>query len=250
MTLTSEEVIRYARHLILPEVGVEGQEKLKRASLLLVGCGGLGSPLGMYLAAAGVGRLGLVDFDRAEASNLQRQVAFGTPDIGRPKVEAARDRVLSINPNVQVSLYPVKLTAGNVMDLFRGYDLILDGTDNFPTRYLINDTCVLLRKPNVYGSIFRFEGQASIFGTVQGPCYRCLFPEPPPPGTVPSCAEAGVLGILPGVIGLIQATEAVKLILGKGKPLIGRLLLYNALDMKFREVPIQKDPECLVCGTK
>jgi len=202
------------------------------------------------MAAAGVGRLGLVDFDRAEASNLQRQVAFGTPDIGRPKVEAARDRVLSINPNVQVSLYPVKLTAGNVMDLFRGYDLILDGTDNFPTRYLINDTCVLLRKPNVYGSIFRFEGQASIFGTVQGPCYRCLFPEPPPPGTVPSCAEAGVLGILPGVIGLIQATEAVKLILGKGKPLIGRLLLYNALDMKFREVPIQKDPECLVCGTK
>ena len=248
MALSQEEILRYSRHLIMPEVGVEGQEKLKNASILLIGCGGLGSPLAMYLSAAGVGRLGLVDFDVTDFTNLQRQVAFGTQDVGRPKVEATKDRIGQINPNVQVTTYREKLSSENVMTLFKDYDIIIDGTDNFPTRYLVNDACVFLKKPNIYGSIFRFEGQATVFGAPNGPCYRCLYPEPPPPGMVPSCAEGGVLGILPGTIGLIQATEAVKLILGKGEPLIGRLLLYNALDMKFREVKIQKDPDCPVCS--
>lgn len=248
MALSQEEVLRYSRHLIMPEVGVDGQEKLKAASILLIGCGGLGSPLAMYLAAAGVGHLGLVDFDLADFTNLQRQVAFGTQDVGRPKVDATKDRILSINPNVKVTTYREKLSSDNVMNIFKDFDIIIDGTDNFPTRYLVNDACVFLHKPNVYGSIFRFEGQATVFWADKGPCYRCLYPEPPPPGMVPSCAEGGVLGILPGTIGLIQATEAVKLILGSGEPLTGRLLLYNALDMKFREVKLQKDPECPVCG--
>lgn len=248
MALTQEEVLRYSRHLIMPEVGVDGQEKLKNASILLIGCGGLGSPLSMYLAAAGIGHLGLVDFDMTDHTNLQRQVAFGTQDVGRPKVEATKDRIHSINPNVKVTTYRTKLSSDNVMEIFKPFDIIIDGTDNFPTRYLVNDACVFLHKPNVYGSIFRFEGQATIFWADKGPCYRCLYPEPPPPGMVPSCAEGGVLGILPGTIGLIQATEAVKLILGSGEPLVGRLLLYNALDMKFREVKLQKDPECPVCG--
>ena len=232
----------------MPEVGVEGQEKLKKASVLIIGCGGLGSPLSIYLAAAGIGHLGLVDFDVADFTNLQRQVAFGTSDVGRPKVEATKDRIASINPNVKVTTYRTKLSSENVLDIFKGYDIIIDGTDNFPTRYLTNDACVFLKKPNVYGSIFRFEGQATVFWGEEGPCYRCLYPEPPPPGMVPSCAEGGVLGILPGTIALIQATEAIKLIIGKGQPLIGRLLLYNALDMKFREVKLQKDPDCPVCG--
>jgi sulfur-carrier protein adenylyltransferase/sulfurtransferase len=248
MALTQEEVLRYSRHLIMPEVGVDGQEKLKNASVLIIGCGGLGSPLSIYLAAAGIGHIGLVDVDLADFSNLQRQIAFGTQDVGRPKVEATKDRILSINPNLKVTTYRAKLNAENVMDIFKPFDIIIDGTDNFPTRYLTNDACVFLKKPNVYGSIFRFEGQATIFWGEKGPCYRCLYPEPPPPGMVPSCAEGGVLGILPGTIGLIQATEAVKLILGKGDPLVGRLLLYNALDMKFREVKLQKDPECPVCS--
>lgn len=248
MSLSQEEILRYSRHLIMPEVGVEGQEKLKAASILLIGCGGLGSPLSMYLAAAGIGRLGLVDFDITDFTNLQRQVAFGTQDVGRPKVEATKDRIHQINPNVQVTTYRTKLSSENVMDIFKEYDIIIDGTDNFPTRYLVNDACVLLKKPNVYGSIFRFEGQATVFWAEKGPCYRCLYPEPPPPGMVPSCAEGGVLGILPGTIGLIQATEAVKIILGAGEPLTGRLMLYNALDMRFREVKIQKDPECPICG--
>lgn len=249
MALTQEEILRYSRHLIMPEVGVEGQDKLKNSSILLIGCGGLGSPLAMYLSAAGIGHLGLVDFDVTDFTNLQRQVAFGTQDVGRPKVEATKDRIHQINPNVKVTTYRSKLSSENVMDIFKEYDIIIDGTDNFPTRYLVNDACVFLKKPNVYGSIFRFEGQATVFWAEKGPCYRCLYPEPPPPGMVPSCAEGGVLGILPGTIGLIQATEAVKLILGKGDPLTGRLLLYNALDMKFRELKIQKDPECPVCGT-
>ncbi len=248
MALNQEEILRYSRHLIMPEVGMDGQEKLKNASVLLIGCGGLGSPLSMYLSAAGVGRIGLVDFDVADFTNLQRQVAFGTADVGRPKVEATKDRIQSINPNVQVTAHRTKLSSENVMEIFKPYEIIIDGTDNFPTRYLVNDACVFLHKPNIYGSIFRFEGQATVFWADKGPCYRCLYPEPPPPGMVPSCAEGGVLGILPGTIGLIQATEAVKIILGKGDPLIGRLLLYNALDMKFREVKLQKDPECPVCG--
>ena len=248
MSLSQEEILRYSRHLIMPEVGMDGQEKIKKASILLIGCGGLGSPLSMYLAAAGIGRLGLVDFDLTDFTNLQRQVAFGTQDVGRPKVDATKDRIKQINPNVEVTTYRTKLTADNVMDIFKEYDIIIDGTDNFPTRYLVNDACVFLKKPNVYGSIFRFEGQATVFWAEKGPCYRCLYPEPPPPGMVPSCAEGGVLGILPGTIGLIQATEAVKLILGKGDSLTGRLLLYNAMDMKFREVKLQKDPECPVCS--
>src|SRR6266404_3849138 len=248
MALNQEEILRYSRHLIMPEVGMDGQEKLKNASILLIGCGGLGSPLSMYLAAAGVGRLGLVDFDVADFTNLQRQVAFGTSDVGRPKVEATKDRIASINPNVEVTTYRTKLTAENVMEIFKPYDIIIDGTDNFPTRYLVNDACVFLHKPNVYGSIFRFEGQATVFWPDKGPCYRCLYPEPPPPGMVPSCAEGGVLGILPGTIGLLQATEAVKMILGKGDPLIGRLMLYDALAMKFRELKLRKNPDCPVCG--
>src|SRR5947199_1031298 len=248
MALTQEEILRYSRHLIMPEVGFDGQEKLKNASILLIGCGGLGSPLSMYLSAAGVGHLGLVDFDVTDFTNLQRQVAFGTSDVGRPKVEATQDRIASINPHVKVTPYRAKLSSENVVDIFKEYDIIIDGTDNFPTRYLVNDACVFLKKPNVYGSIFRFEGQATVFWAEKGPCYRCLYPEPPPPGLVPSCAEGGVLGILPGTIGLIQATEAVKLILGKGRTLVGRLLLYDALEMKFRELKLRKNPKCPLCG--
>ncbi len=246
--LGPQEIARYSRHLIMPEVAMEGQKKLKAASILLIGAGGLGSPLGLYLAAAGVGRLGLVDFDVVDFSNLQRQVLHGTPDVGRPKLQSARDRLKAINPEVQVDLYETKLSSANALDIARPYDIIIDGTDNFPTRYLVNDVCVLLKKPNVYGSIFRFDGQASVFHPPHGPCYRCLYPEPPPPGEVPSCAEGGVLGILPGIIGVIQATEAVKLILGKGSPLIGRLLLYDALAMSFQEFKVRRNPKCPICG--
>ncbi len=246
--LSSQEVARYSRHLIMPEVGVEGQNRLKAASVLLIGAGGLGSPLGLYLAAAGVGRIGLIDFDVVDFSNLQRQILHGTADVGRPKLHSARDRIQAINPEVRLDLYETHLTSANALDLFAPYDVIVDGTDNFPTRYLTNDACVLLKKPNVYGSIFRFDGQASVFYPGKGPCYRCLYPEPPPPGEVPSCAEGGVLGILPGLVGCIQATEAVKLILGKGTPLIGRLLLYDALEMSFREFKVRRNPKCPVCG--
>ncbi len=246
--LSHEEVERYSRHLIMPEVGMEGQKKLKAASVLLIGAGGLGSPLAMYLAAAGVGRIGLVDFDIVDYTNLQRQIMHGTKDVGRLKLESARDRIIDINPHVQVDTYEVPLTSDNALELFEPYDIIIDGTDNFPTRYLTNDACVLLGKPNVYGSIFRFEGQASVFHAEEGPCYRCLFPEPPPPGLVPSCAEGGVLGVLPGTVGAIQATEAIKLILGTGEPLIGRLLLYDALTMSFDEVKLRKNPDCPVCS--
>jgi molybdopterin/thiamine biosynthesis adenylyltransferase/rhodanese-related sulfurtransferase len=246
--LTHEEVSRYSRHLIMPEVGMAGQRKLKAASVLLIGAGGLGSPLAMYLAAAGVGCIGLVDYDVVDESNLQRQVIHGTKDVGRPKLDSARDRILDINPNVTVDAYNEPLTSENALRILEPYDVIVDGTDNFPTRYLVNDACVLLGKPNVYGSIFRFEGQASVFAAEEGPCYRCLFPEPPPPGLVPSCAEGGVLGVLPGTIGAIQATEAIKLILGIGEPLIGRLLLYDALKMSFDFVKLRKNPDCPVCG--
>ena len=246
--LTNEEVARYSRHLIMPEVGMDGQLKLKAASVLCIGAGGLGSPVAMYLAAAGVGRIGIVDFDVVDYSNLQRQIIHGTPDVGRPKLESARDSLTAINPEVDIELHNLALSSSNALDLFREYDIIVDGTDNFPTRYLVNDACVLLAKPNCYGSIFRFEGQASVFGAPGGPCYRCLYPEPPPPGLVPSCAEGGVLGILPGVVGTIQATEAVKLIIGGGEPLIGRFLIYDALRMRFRELKLRKDPECPVCG--
>lgn len=246
--LTHEEVSRYSRHLIMPEVGMAGQRRLKAASVLLIGAGGLGSPLAMYLAAAGVGRIGLVDYDVVDESNLQRQVIHGTKDVGRPKLDSARDRILDINPNVTVDAYNEPLTSENALRILEPYDVIIDGTDNFPTRYLVNDACVLLGKPNVYGSIFRFEGQASVFAAEEGPCYRCLFPEPPPPGLVPSCAEGGVLGVLPGTIGAIQATEAIKLILGIGEPLIGRLLLYDALKMSFDFVKLRKNPDCPVCG--
>ena len=246
--LTNDEVARYSRHLIMPEVGMDGQLKLKAASVLCIGAGGLGSPVAMYLAAAGVGRLGLVDFDVVDYSNLQRQIIHGTPDVGRPKLDSARDSLAAINPEVRIDTHNVALSSSNALDLFREYDIIVDGTDNFPTRYLVNDACVLLGKPNCYGSIFRFEGQASVFGAPGGPCYRCLYPEPPPPGLVPSCAEGGVLGILPGVVGTIQATEAVKLIMGAGEPLIGRFLIYDALRMRFRELKLRKDPDCPVCG--
>ena len=246
--LTNEEVARYSRHLIMPEVGMDGQLKLKAASVLCIGAGGLGSPVAMYLAAAGVGRIGIVDFDVVDYSNLQRQIIHGTPDVGRPKLDSARDSLAAINPEVRVDTHNVALSSSNALDLFREYDIIVDGTDNFPTRYLVNDACVLLGKPNCYGSIFRFEGQASVFGAPGGPCYRCLYPEPPPPGLVPSCAEGGVLGILPGVVGTIQATEAVKLIMGAGEPLIGRFLIYDALRMRFRELKLRKDPDCPVCG--
>jgi molybdopterin/thiamine biosynthesis adenylyltransferase/rhodanese-related sulfurtransferase/molybdopterin converting factor small subunit len=246
--LNNDEIKRYSRHLIMPEVAMEGQKKLKSAKILLVGTGGLGAPLGLYLAAAGIGRLGLVDFDVVDFSNLQRQVIHSTKDVGRPKLDSAKEKILGINPHVQVDTYETMLKADNALDIIRGYDIVIDGTDNFPTRYLVNDACVLLDKPNVYGSIFRFEGQASVFYAREGPCYRCLYPEPPPPGLVPSCAEGGVLGILPGTIGLIQATEAVKLILGKGSSLIGRLLLYDALEMKFRELKLRKNPNCPLCG--
>lgn len=247
-TLSSQEIARYSRHLIMPEVAREGQQRLKAARVLLIGAGGLGSPLGLYLAAAGVGRIGLVDFDVVDFSNLQRQVLHGTADVGRPKLRSAKEKLNAINPEVRIDLYETRLTSVNALDLFEPYDLVIDGTDNFPTRYLVNDACVLLKKPNVYGSIFRFDGQASVFCPPHGPCYRCLYPEPPPPGEVPSCAEGGVLGILPGLIGCIQATEAVKLILGRGEPLIGRLLLYDALQMSFREFRVRRNPRCPVCG--
>ena len=247
--LSTQEYQRYSRHLILPEVGLEGQRKLKAARVLCVGAGGLGSPVALYLAAAGVGTIGIVDFDAVDLSNLQRQVLHGTPDVGRSKLESAKDRLNALNPEVNVIGYEEALTSKNALEIFKGYDVILDGTDNFPTRYLVNDACVLLGIPNAYGSIFRFEGQASVFGTKEGPCYRCLYPEPPPPGLVPSCAEGGVLGVLPGIIGMIQATEAVKLILGIGEPLIGRFLIYDALKMRFRELKLRKDPDCPVCGT-
>jgi sulfur-carrier protein adenylyltransferase/sulfurtransferase len=247
--LTNEEIKRYSRHLIMPEVGVDGQRKLKGGSVLCIGAGGLGSPVAMYLAAAGIGTLGIVDFDTVDFSNLQRQILHGTPDVGRPKLASAKDRLQALNPNVHVETYETALTSQNALKLFEPYDVIVDGTDNFPTRYLVNDACVLTGKPNAYGSIFRFEGQASVFATKEGPCYRCLYPEPPPPGLVPSCAEGGVLGVLPGMIGVIQATEAVKLILGVGEPLIGRFLIYDALRMRFRELKLRKDPDCPVCGT-
>ena len=246
--LTRDEVQRYSRHLIMPEVGVEGQRKLKAARVLCVGAGGLGAPAAMYLAAAGVGTLGLVDFDVVDASNLHRQIIYGTPDVGKPKLEAARARIAAMNEGVKVVLHELALTSKNALDVLKDYDVILDGTDNFQTRYLVNDACVLLGKPNAYGSIFRFDGQASVFAVKGGPCYRCLYPEPPPPGLVPSCAEGGVLGVLPGVIGIIQATEAIKLILGAGQPLVGRLLLYDALQMRFRELKLRRDPECPICG--
>jgi adenylyltransferase/sulfurtransferase len=246
--LTNDEVLRYSRHLIMPEVGMEGQLKLKQAKVLLIGAGGLGAPLGLYLAAAGVGKLGIVDFDVVDFTNLQRQIIHSTEDVGRLKLDSARDRLSRLNPCIEIVTYEAALSSANALDLFRDYDIIADGTDNFPTRYLVNDACVLLGKPNVYGSIYRFEGQASVFAADQGPCYRCLYPEPPPPGLVPSCAEGGVLGILPGLIGVIQATEVVKLILGKGTSLIGRLLLLDALEMKFREVKLRKNPECPICG--
>jgi sulfur-carrier protein adenylyltransferase/sulfurtransferase len=247
--LTNEEVLRYSRHLILPDVGMEGQRKLKAGRILLIGAGGLGSPLALYLAAAGVGTLGLVDFDVVDVSNLHRQVLHGTKDIGRPKLDSARDRIHDVNPHVHVELYETRLTSENALDIIRDYDVVIDGTDNFATRYLTNDACVLLGKPNVYGSIFRFEGQASVFAVEEGPCYRCLFPEPPPPGMVPSCAEGGVLGVLPGLVGTIQATEGIKLLLGVGEPLVGRLLLIDALTMRFRTVRLRKDPSCPACGT-
>src|SRR5215207_4177728 len=248
LELSNEEIARYSRHLIMPEVALEGQKQLKAAKILTVGTGGLGSPLALYLAAAGVGTIGIVDFDVVDESNLQRQIIHGTSDVGRPKIESARDRLEDINPNVNVVAYEEALTSENALEIFGDYDVVVDGTDNFPTRYLVNDACVLTGKPNVYGSIFRFEGQASVFWAEEGPCYRCLYPEPPPPGLVPSCAEGGVLGILPGAIGTIQATETVKLILGIGEPLIGRLLLYDALGMSFREMKLRKDPNCPVCG--
>ncbi|HEY4691039.1 MAG TPA: molybdopterin-synthase adenylyltransferase MoeB [Anaerolineae bacterium] len=246
--LSHAEIRRYSRHLIMPEVGVAGQKKLKAASVLTVGAGGLGSPLALYLAAAGVGRIGIVDFDVVDESNLQRQIIHGQSALGKPKRESAQARLLDVNPHIQVDTYGDPLTSANALDILRDYDIIIDGTDNFQTRYLVNDACVLLGKPNVYGSIFRFEGQASVFYAKEGPCYRCLYPEPPPPGLVPSCAEGGVLGVLPGVIGTIQATEAIKLIIGQGEPLIGRLLLYDALEMSFRTLKLHKNPNCPVCG--
>ena len=247
--LSNEEIKRYSRHLIMPEVGIEAQKKLKAAKVLCIGAGGLGSPAALYLAAAGVGTLGIVDFDTVDFSNLQRQILHGTPDVGRSKLESAKDKLNAINPNVKIETYETALSSENALQLFAPYDVILDGTDNFPTRYLVNDACVLLGKPNAYGSIFRFEGQASVFATKAGPCYRCLYPEPPPPGLVPSCAEGGVLGVLPGIIGIIQATETIKLIIGVGEPLIGRFMIYDALKMKFRELKLRKDPDCPVCGT-
>ena len=248
VTLSKEEVMRYSRHLIMPEVGMEGQLKIKQAKVLCIGTGGLGAPLGLYLAAAGVGRIGLVDFDVVDTTNLQRQVLFGTSDVGRPKTEAAAERLRNLNPDIRIDTFETQLTSANALELFKDYDIIVDGTDNFPTRYLVNDACVLTGKPNVYGSIFRFEGQITVFGYPGGPCYRCLYPEPPPPGLVPSCAEGGVLGVLPGIVGTIQAAETLKLIIGKGEPLIGRLLLFDALAMKFRELKLRKNPECPVCG--
>jgi len=248
-TLNNDEILRYSRHLIMPEVGMDGQLKLKQAKVLCIGAGGLGSPLALYLAAAGVGTLGIVDFDVVDFTNLQRQVIHGTSDVGRKKLDSAADTLREINPNVKVRKFDTRLSSINALELFREFDIIADGTDNFPTRYLVNDACVLTGKPNVYGSVFRFEGQASVFATQDGPCYRCLYPEPPPPGLVPSCAEGGVLGILPGLVGLIQATETIKLILGAGEPLIGRLLMVDALAMRFRELKLRKNIDCPLCGT-
>src|SRR5437667_5410143 len=248
VSFSSSECARYSRHIIMPEVGPEGQRKLKASSVLIVGAGGLGTPAATYLAAAGVGRLGIVDFDTIERSNLHRQILYSEQDIGKSKAEVARERLLQVNPNVRIELHKVRLDSSNALKILKEYDVILDGTDNFPTRYLVNDACVLLGKPNVYASIYRFEGQASVFYAKQGPCYRCLYSEPPPPGLVPSCAEGGVLGVLPGIMGSIQAAEAIDLILGRGRPLIGRLLLFNALDMKFEELKLRKDPDCPVCG--
>jgi sulfur-carrier protein adenylyltransferase/sulfurtransferase len=248
-SLTNEEILRYSRHLIMPEVGMEGQLKLKGAKVLLIGTGGLGAPLGLYLTAAGVGHIGLVDFDVVDFTNLQRQVTFGTSDVGKPKTEAAKARLSNLNPDVEITSYKTKLTSENALELFKDYDLIVDGTDNFPTRYLVNDACILLGKPNVYGSIFRFEGQVTVFGMPDGPCYRCLYPQPPPPGLVPSCAEGGVLGVLPGIIGSLQALETIKLLLGRGDSLVGRLLLFDALALKFRELKLRKNSNCAICGS-
>jgi len=248
-TLSNDEILRYSRHLIMPEVGMEGQLKLKAARVLCIGAGGLGSPLALYLGAAGVGTLGIVDFDVVDYTNLQRQIIHTTADVGRKKLDSAADKLKAINPLINLRTFDTRLSSDNALELFRDFDIIADGTDNFPTRYLVNDACVITGKPNVYGSIFRFEGQASVFATEEGPCYRCLYPEPPPPGLVPSCAEGGVLGILPGLVGVIQATEVIKLILGKGDSLIGRLLLVDALAMKFRELKLRKNPDCPVCGT-
>ncbi len=248
--LSNEEIRRYARHLILPEVGPEGQARLKAARVVLVGAGGLGSPAALYLAAAGVGTLGLVDFDVVDESNLHRQILFGTSDVGRPKLAAAAARLHDVNPNVRVLPFETRLTSENALEILAGFDVVADGTDNFPTRYLVNDACVLLGKPNAYASIFRFEGQASVFGAPGGPCYRCLYAEPPPPGLVPSCAEGGVLGVLPGLLGTIQAAETIKLVLGAGEPLVGRLLLVDALGMRFRELKVRKNPDCAVCGPR
>jgi sulfur-carrier protein adenylyltransferase/sulfurtransferase len=249
MQLTNEEVRRYSRHLILPEVGMAGQKKICSSSVLCIGAGGLGSPIAMYLAAAGIGKIGIVDFDSVDFSNLQRQIIHTTADVGRPKTASAKETINAINPNVEVVLHNARLTSENALEIIAPYDVVVDGTDNFPTRYLTNDACVLLKKANVYGSIFRFEGQASVFAPhLGGPCYRCLYPEPPPPGMVPSCAEGGVLGVLPGIIGTIQATEIIKLALGKGSTLVNRLLLFNALDMKFRELRLRRDPQCPICG--
>src|SRR5688500_11471186 len=247
--LTPDEIKRYSRHLIMPEVGMDGQRRLKAGSVLCIGAGGLGSPAAMYLAAAGIGRIGIVDFDVVDFSNLQRQLLHGTKDVGTSKNESAKRRIQDLNPHVHVETYETLLNSQNALELFKDYDVILDGTDNFPTRYLVNDACVLTGKPNAYGSIFRFEGQASVFATKEGPCYRCLYPEPPPPGLVPSCAEGGVFGVLPGIIGVIQATETIKLVLGAGEPLIGRFLIYDALRMRFRELKLRKDADCPVCGT-
>src|SRR5205085_3281942 len=250
MQLDNDEIRRYSRHLILPEVGMAGQKKIKAASVLCIGAGGLGSPIAMYLAAAGIGKIGIVDFDTVDYSNLQRQILHTDADVGRSKAESAKETIRGINPNCEVVIHNTRISSENALDLIRPYDIVVDGTDNFPTRYLTNDACVLLKKPNVYGSIFRFDGQASVFFPPHGPCYRCLYPEPPPPGEVPSCAEGGVLGILPGVVGVIQATEAVKLILGKGEPLVGRLLLYDALAMRFQEFKVRRNPRCPLCGDK
>ena len=247
--LSKEEFKRYSRHLILPEVGLEGQRKLKAAKVLCIGAGGLGSPVAMYLAAAGVGTIGIVDFDVVDFSNLQRQILHSTPDVGKPKLQSAKEKLTAMNPHVNIVTHDAALSSENALELFKPYDIVVDGTDNFPTRYLVNDACVILGKPNAYGSIFRFEGQASVFATKEGPCYRCLYPEPPPPGLVPSCAEGGVLGVLPGIIGCIQANETIKLIIGAGEPLIGRFLIFDALRMKFRELKLRKDPDCPVCGT-
>lgn len=249
-TLNQDEIRRYSRHLVMPEVGREGQERLKVARILVVGTGGLGSPVAMYLAAAGIGKLGLVEFDRVEESNLQRQVLFGQSDIGRPKIEVAQARLREINPLIEVTTHPTRIDSSNAMTLLTDYDLVVDGSDNFPTRYLVNDACVLTGKPYIYGSIFRFEGQISVFWGAQGPCYRCLFPEPPPPGLVPSCAEGGVLGVLPGIIGSLQANEAIKLVLGIGESLVGRLLVFDALTVRFREMRLQKNADCPVCSAE